>query len=280
MIRNYTQNDIDEIVRLYTLEYKAMPDEIETLKNAENILVYEDNGIKGFIHFIFSGDRCYIEMGVASNEIIKTVGLKLWEEAKKLIAEKGSKLVQVFHVKENVIWEELFNEIGFDYWYSVYRLNYQGSKFNEPELSVKKYEDEYYVDKISIESEAFQQLRESNNIKPYNWYLSASKEDLVLSRENTLKNKEFTYLFFEGKDIVGASLVKEGEIDLLFVNVRYQGKGYGRRILEFSVNRGLEQKPSGVSLNALANNDSALRLYRNAGFNVVQAQDSRRLILD
>ena len=277
MIRNYTENDIDEIVKIYTLEYKAMPEEIETLKTAKNILVYEDDGIKGFIHLIFSGTYCYVEMGASSNEIIKTVGLKLWEEAKKLMGENSTTFVQTSHVKENLFWQELFNEIGFEYWYSIYRFNYQGSKFNEPELFARKYEDEDYVDKIRLESEAFEALRRNNDIKPYNWYLSASKEALESNRKYTLKNKDFTYLFLEGNDIVGASLVKDGEIDLLFVNVKYQGKGYGKKILEFTINRGLEQQPFGVNLNALASNESALRLYKNAGFKVVQAQDVRRL---
>jgi len=279
MIKNYTQEDIDEIVRIYTLEYKAMPEEIETLKTAKNILVYEDEGIKGFIHLIFSGTYCYVEMGTASNELIKPIGLKLWEEAKKLMAENNTTFVQTSHVKENIIWQELFNELGFEYWYSIYRFNYQGSKFNEPKLSVKKYEDEDYEDKIRLESEAFEALRRNNDIKPYNWYLSASKEALESNRKYTLKNKDFTYLFLEGTDIVGASLVKDGEIDLLFVNVKYQGKGYGKKILEFTINRGLEQEPSGVNLNALASNESALRLYKNAGFKVVQAQDVRRLTI-
>jgi ribosomal protein S18 acetylase RimI-like enzyme len=144
---------------------------------------------------------------------------------------------------------------------------------------VKKYQDENYIDKMSLESEAFSVLRRNNDIKPYNWYLSASKDALERNRKHTLINKDYTYLFFEGKDVVGASLVKDGEVDLLFVNVKYQGKGYGKKILEFTVNRGLEQEPSGVNLNALASNENALRLYKNAGFKVVQAQDARRLII-
>jgi ribosomal protein S18 acetylase RimI-like enzyme len=80
--------------------------------------------------------------------------------------------------------------------------------------------------------------------------------------------------------MIGASMVKNAEIDLLFVNIKYQGKGYGRKILEFTVNRGLEQNAAAVNLNALANNDKALKLYNNTGFQVVQAQDCRKLIIN
>lgn len=278
MVRNYTQNDIEEIVRLYTLEYMAMPAEIEALKSAKNILVYEDNGIKGFIHLCFSGTQCTIEMGAASDELIKSVGLKLWEEAKKLFVENSTTFIDTSHVKDNLQWKEFFDEAQFEYWFSIYRFTYKGEKFNEPELCVKMYKDENYIDKISLESEAFSTLRKNCDIEPYNWYLAANEKALENSRRWTLSQKEYTYLFFENNEIVGASLVKDAEIDLLFVNVKYQGKGYGRKILEFTINRGLEQNSTAVNLNALASNESALRLYKSAGFEVIQAQDARRLV--
>ena len=280
MIRDYNQSEINEIIRIYTLEYKAMPAEIEALKSAAKILVYDDNGIQGFIRLAISGDYCYVEMGVLTNELIRPVGLKLWEEAKKLFIEKSIKFVEVFHVKDNLNWQQLFNEIGFEYWYSVYRFSYEGNKFNEPNICAVKYEDKYYEDKIRLESEAFSVLRRENDIKPYNWYLSASKDAIEHNRKETLEQKEYIYLFFENNEMVGASMVKNAEIDLLFVNIKHQGKGYGKKILEFTINRGLEQNATSVNLNALASNENALRLYKNIGFKVVQAQDARKLIIE
>ena len=279
MIRDYEQSEIDEIINIYTLEYKAMPEEIETLKSASKILVYDDNGIQGFVHLILDRNYCYMEMGVISNELIKPVGLKLWKEAKKLFIEKSINFVKVFHVKDNLRWQQLFDEIGFEYWYSVYRFTYKGDGFNEPDISAIKYEDKYYEDKIRLESESFSVLRKENDIKPYNWYLSASKEAIENNRKATLEEKEYIYLFFENNEIIGASIVKNAEIDLLFVNIKYQGKGYGKKILEFTVNRGLEQNATNVNLNALASNENALRLCKNVGFKVVQAQDARKLII-
>ena len=279
MIRDYEQCDIDEIIRIYTLEYKAMPAEIEDLKSATKILVYDDNGIQGFIHLEMSGSYCYVEMGAATDELIKPVGLKLWEEAEKLFIEKSINFIQVFHVKDNLNWKQLFDEIEFKYWYSVYRLSYEGDKFNEPDIHIVKYEDKYYEDKIRLESESFSVLRRESDIKPYNWYLSASKEEIEKNRKATLEEKEYIYLFFEDDEMVGASMVKNAEIDLLFVNIKYQGKGYGKKILKFTINRGLEQNSAGVNLNALANNEKALDLYKNVGFKIVQAQDSRKLVI-
>lgn len=279
MIRDYKPSDIDEIIRIYTLEYIAMPEEIETLKSASKILVLEDhNSIQGFIHLDINGSKCSVEMGVASDEKIVSVGLALWEEAQKVFSEKSIDAITTFHVKENYEWQQFFNRIGFEYWYSVYRFCYDGHKFNDPNLCAIKYEDRYYEDKIKLESEAFAVLREANDIKPYNWYLGASKEALEINRKRTLKNRDYIYLFFEGIEMVGASMVKDAEVDLLFVNIKYQGKGYGKKILEFAVNKGLEQNSSMVNLTALASNEKALKLYTNVGFKVVQAQDCRQLM--
>lgn len=279
MVRDFIESDINEIIRLFTLEYIAMPEEIESLKAATKILVYDDNEIQGFIRLSISGSHCYAEIGAASNELIKPVGLKLWKEAQRFLKEKSVDSVEIYHVKDNIYWQQFFNEIGFEYWYSVYRLSYIGAKFDESELCAVKYEDKYYEDKMRLECEAFTPLRRENDIKPYNWYEGSSKEDIERNREWTLEQKDYIDLFFESDEIVGASMVKAAEVDLLFVNPKYQGKGYGRKILEFAVNRGLEQNASGVNLNALASNDSALRLYRSTGFKIVQAQDIRRISL-
>lgn len=279
MIRDYKKEDMDEIIRIYTLEYKAMPAEVESLRNAAKILVYEDNGIQGFIRLILNGDAASIEMGASNDELIIPVGLKLWEEGMSFLKEKGATSVNVYHVKDNLQWQKLFNNIGFEYWYSVYRFTYTGSNFQESNLQAVRYEDKYFYDKIRLESEAFSSLRREHDIKPYNWYLGASKEAIEDARKWTLENKEHIYLFFENNEIIGASMVKEAEIELLFVNVKYQKQNYGKKILEFTVNRGLEQKSSAVNLNALARNEKALKLYKNTGFKVVQAQDIRKFQL-
>ena len=129
---------------------------------------------------MISGSYCCIEMGVASDELIKPICLQLWEEAKKLFEEKSIDTIKTFYVKDNLYWKQLFDEIGFEYRCSVYRFEYKGSKFNEADL--------------------------------------------------------------------------------------------------FTVNRGPEQNSGGVNLNALANNENALKLYIGTGFRMMQAQDCRMLL--
>ncbi|MFH5835795.1 GNAT family N-acetyltransferase [Proteiniclasticum sp. C24MP] len=280
MIRDYKKSDLDEIIRIYTGEYRAMPEEIEALKAAAKILVYEEgDGIRGFVHIIGEGNHRTIEMGILKRSDIIPLGHALWHETEKYLKEHSVSFIQTYHVKYIIEYEQLFHQLSFEYWYSVYRLRYQGNKFPETSIHTVQYEDRYYEDKIRLESEAFFPLRKKHDIRPYNWYLSADEASLSSNRKYTEKNKNHIHLFFNDDELAGASMVKEAEIELLFTNVKFQGRGLGRQILKFSVNRGLEQNPSGVSLNVLAENEKALKLYTDTGFEFIQAQDSRKLLL-
>jgi ribosomal protein S18 acetylase RimI-like enzyme len=277
MIRNYRNNDIDEIISIYTRENKLSLEEIEEIRNSKQILVYDNDGVKAYIRLeFFDGQTCDINMGFYSNGLIKPIGLKLWVEAKKLIKENATTLVNVCYIKNRYL-EELFDEIGFENWFSYYKLKYNGGKYSEPVLNVKKYEDEYYIQEISLESESFSKLRKENNIAPHNWYLSASESTLEKHRKKRLLKRDNFYLFFEESEIVGAAIINNADINMLFVNVKYQGQGYGRKILEFAVNRGLEQNSNGVDIEVLANNEKALGLYTSTGFEIVQGYNNRRI---
>ncbi|ASA20576.1 GNAT family N-acetyltransferase [Paenibacillus donghaensis] len=276
MIRNFTNNDMNEIIDIYTRENKPTYEEIENIRNSKQILVYDEDGIKGFIHMNVYENKCDFEMGISSEEHIKSIGSQLWAEAKKRMEGNSVTSINTCHIK-NGIWEGFFDEIGFDYWFSYYKLKYISGKYKEPELDVKKYEDEYYMQEISLESEAFSKLRAENDITPHNWYLSASKDTLAHHRKERLIDKDNFYLFFKEGEMIGAAIIANAEIPLFFVNSKYQGEGYGRKILEFAVNRGLEQDPNGVDLEVLASNEKALQLYTSTGFEIIQGYVNRRL---
>lgn len=280
MIRDYSKADLNEIIRIYTADYRAMPEEIEALRRAGKMLVYEDDGfIRGFVHVMGNGSERTIEMGIGDRSDILPIGHALWSETAKYLENQEVAFVQTYHVKEVSEYEQLFQELSFEYWYSIYRLHYEGHKHPDSNLEPVPYEDRYYEDKIRLESEAFSPLREKHDIRPYNWFLSADEASLSNNRKYTEKNKDYIHLFFENNELAGASMVKDAEIELLFTTVKFQGRELGRKILEFSVNKGLDQNPSGVRLNVLAENEKALGLYTDTGFVFVQVQDARRLFL-
>lgn len=276
MIRKSTVNDISEIIRIYSAEYKAMEDELESIKQSKNIVVFDDEGIKGFSWLAFGPGICKIEMAVDSPSLINEVGARLWEESQTIIESNESKFIYTYYLQQLNEWKEFYLTRGFESWYSIYRMTYTDQPYPEPSISVKPYEDRYFDEKMKKESESFAVLRQEIDEKPFNWYESASEEALLNNRKATLGNREFIHLFFIEEEMIGASMVKHGEIELLFVSLEHQGNGYGRSIMEFSINRALEQNPKEVTLNAVAKNESALRLYIGVGFKVAQIQYKSR----
>lgn len=65
MIRNHTSNDIEKIIDIYKSGSHPTHEEIENIRNSKKILVYDDNGIKGFIHLTFKAN-------VTNSDILET----------------------------------------------------------------------------------------------------------------------------------------------------------------------------------------------------------------
>ncbi len=278
MIRKVTQNDISRIVEIYTEVYLAMPEEIDTISKSDSILVYEEESqIIGFAHYILNGANGYLEIGIDSKYNIVEIGKRLWNYLSIELKEKHISTVKTFHVQEDTRWSALFKEIGFEYWYSVYRLKHVSPIDAEIDLKVIDYTDDYFEAKMELESECFEEVRRLNHIQPYNWYAEASDSYKADLRAFINANKDFIKIYMEKDKIIGVSQVKDREIDLIFTRKSEQGKGYGNQILIDSIKRGKAQGDGEVYLNVLAQNDKALRLYKKHGFKQLQTQDCRRI---
>lgn len=108
MIRKSTNDDLNEIIRIYSIEYKAMEDELEAIKQSKNILVYDDEGVKGFSWLAFGPGICKIEMAVESPLLINEAGGKLWEELRSLIESNESKFIFTYYLQNSNEWKEFY----------------------------------------------------------------------------------------------------------------------------------------------------------------------------
>lgn len=279
MIREVNENDRQRVVDIYTEVYQATPEEVETIRESQTILVFELESVIGFAHYNIWDNNCYLEIGVDSSEDIEGIGMALWETLKALLISKKIKNVVTFHVQEEPRWKALMDAIGFDYGYSVYRLVHDGDAPKSVDLKVMPYTDAFYEQKSTLESNAFESVRRENGITPHNWYASASEEAKQYIRNVCEKNAPFIHLYFDGDEMVGASQVKEAEVEVLFTVTTHQGKGYGREILRDVILKGKTQGDGRVFLNVIAQNEKAIQLYLSEGFVKVQAQDCRKLCL-
>lgn len=279
MIRDILESDRQRVIDLYTEVYQATPEEIETLQEAQTVLVFERESVLGFAHYNLWDDNCYLELGVDSKEDIEAIGKALWEELKVLLISKKIQNVVTFHVQEEPRWKALMDAIGFDYGYSVYRLVHEGDAPELGNLKVVPYTDAFFEQKSTLESDAFESVRRENGITPHNWYAASSEEAKQYVRNACEKNASFIHLYYDGDEMVGASQVKEAEVEVLFTVTTHQGKGYGREILRDVISKGKTQGDGRVFLNVIAQNEKAIQLYLSEAFVKVQAQDCRKLTL-
>ena len=80
------------------------------------------------------------------------------------------------------------------------------------------------------------------------------------------------YLFFEGDHYVGAVTIAGAEIDDFYIVNSYQGKGYGRKIIDFSVNLANKLSKQPVFLTVVDWNEKAKNLYESVGFQTVETK--------
>lgn len=82
-----------------------------------------------------------------------------------------------------------------------------------------------------------------------------------------------------GDEIVASVTTGDGEIDNLMVNPAYQGKGYGRKAMQFAMNKMLDAGYEKIHICYMEGNDSAEKLYYSLGFKPLQRTHVYRKIL-
>jgi len=80
--------------------------------------------------------------------------------------------------------------------------------------------------------------------------------------------KAKTYILIKQDEIVGfISVMHEDYIGAIFIAEAYQGKGYGRELIEF-----VQWKFPYLKLHVYEKNNKAIRFYKNNGFEITQKE--------
>lgn len=285
MIRDYNKSDIDQIIKLFNLQNELSEEEErekrEELEKGSKVLVYEDNGeIKGMFSLIFwnnpeIGSSCEITMSIKENAKFKEIADSLWNAAQIPLKEKQVVYLITEYNDKFSNQKEFYDEKEFEKWFYVHGMMYKGGKQKETNLTFRTYEesdfDVYYADL----GECFCPMRTANDIRPFNIYAGSSPERIEKLKKGMREQKNDTYLFFDGDKFVGSSIIRP-EIDDLFVVPEYQGQGYGRKIMETSLNLALQKNFDEITLGVVDWNKKAMNLYKSLGFEVYRSFEHRR----
>ena len=235
-------------------------DEIFFIRVSDAIVgtAYIGDAAKAFVYvYIFPEyrNRGYGEAAVAAAEqTIKTTPLiriatayNNHSEAAKRFAEKHG-----YHKK-----------------YSSAFMQYDGEKFEEPELKVRKYRDEDFDEAASLSAEAFHVMRLSTGCFPDSVVAQATDED----RRYCAENAENEYVVELNGEIVGYGAVDGTELDEVSIRIPHQGKGLGRKFVKYLTNRILEKSEGEPTLWCVVGNVKARNLYDSLGYREVYRDD-------
>ncbi|WP_010296691.1 GNAT family N-acetyltransferase [Clostridium senegalense] len=137
----------------------------------------------------------------------------------------------------------------------VHEMKYYGGKVNL-NIELVNYSDEYYNDYRSICCDCFRELSIATNLNPNSFY----------TQDEMNKKKFNVFIMFIEKEIIGSVEIHENIIDHLFVNPKYQNKGYGKKLLFFAISRLQQAGIDEITLFVADLNKKAIQLYLNNGF--------------
>lgn len=288
MIRDYNKDDIDKIIELmdkqHTLLEREKDEERENLQGDKKVLVYDDDGIKGICTMSFwknskTGNGCTIIMSVEDERSLKEIAYSLWESVQPILIEKDIALLMTNYNETHHGWNEFFEEKKFKDWFSIRDMQCKCVSYEKTKLKVRNYEDEDFEVYYSALGEAFSEMREANDIKPFNVFKGQPTEKIQKLKKETLENKENIYMFYDKDIFIGSSIVKDNGVDDVFVVPKLQSKGYGRKIMEAALNLAFERNFSSIWLGVVVWNVKAVNLYKSLGFEVYDTFKFQRLVL-
>lgn len=140
----------------------------------------------------------------------------------------------------------------------VHEMQYYGGKVTS-DIEVVNYIDEYYNDYRRICCDCFRSLSIATNLDPDSFY----------TKEEMINRKSHVFIMLKNKEIVGSVEIVENVIDHLFVNEKYQNKGYGKKLLFFAINRLQQSGIKQIILYVADLNKEAIQLYLNNGFKCI-----------
>lgn len=237
-----------------------------------DFLYYQDDQLVGFLG-IYSFRSTEAEVSGMIHPDYRQQGIfrtLIQEAVQECRQRKVPKIIFIVHNRSES-GKRLMKALDVPYSFSEYWMEYQ------PESQGIAVSKEITLHKATVaDVETLVQLNVSG--------FSMTEEDsrgYVTSAMNS--QTDDTYIAsLNGEPIAKISIQLEGGNGFIFgfcVAPEFRGRGYGRQILQQTIDRLLLQKPSRIALEVAVENMNALTLYESCGFQQTGANDYYELIL-
>lgn len=218
----------------------------------------DGNEITGAAVFMGAEKTTDIQLYIKPSRRNSGIGTMILRALEEKMEKSGVEKI-VLEYPENEIIKSFVYKRGYEYWFRSELMVYRDGKIPMDNCDVIGYEDKYYLEVQRIRSTAFHKMRKSVGLK------SELEKPNDEDRQWYSENSGNVFLLRDNGKIVAISAVEDNCIDAIAVDIEEQGKGYGRRLLSFSINTLLERNHKEIVLWVVVGN-TAKRLYEKAGF--------------
>ncbi len=282
MIRNYQSQDIDAILKLmdYQWSMSALDHQRkrEELSKEGNIRVYTENDTV-FGMWTYStwdhplwGKAAHLTVSADIDaENFEEIVALLYEDANQKLIEENIRFIMTGYDETRPFYHDFYASKGYSPWYGYSSLIYTQDRQPENTLTFRTYREEDFTDYYIALGECFTPMRQAMDIPPYNVFEDRSEERIVKLKEEMNKSKENIFMFYDGDIWVGSSLLVDEDIDDFFVVPAHMGKGYGKLILQSTINMCIDRKFVNIYLGVVHWNTKAKNLYFNSGFKEIKS---------
>jgi GNAT superfamily N-acetyltransferase len=291
MVREFKAIDMESIIELFDLHCELSNqekvDKRKELETKKDLYVYDSSDtVLGMcsLHFWKNdeiGHCAEVILSIKHDTVIafNRIAEALWKKIMELVHEQEVVMLMTHHNVEDTRWNAFFDTKGFETWFSIYGMIYHGKRFPSNHLTYRHYEDSDFECYYKNLGASFYEMRKALDIKPYDLYRSASNEKIEKYRESTLKQRDRIYIFSNQNQIVGSSILLDEDIDDVFVLPELQGNGYGKMIMEASVNLKLDLGHQKITLGVVDWNKRAINLYHSLGFETYRSFVHKRMFI-
>ncbi|MFD1738649.1 GNAT family N-acetyltransferase [Bacillus salitolerans] len=267
MIRSYQDDDFKQVTQLINRarSYYKMLVSNEIKENSVEFIVYVEQEVILGIAYATSlindakESEAQIKVFVDNPYRLRGIGKSFVRYLEKELSKRNADIITSCIRVDLENTSKFCHKVGFEKWWGSPELFYVGTGFSEVMENFVRYEDKYFDSYLKVVQESFYDVHVINDIKPY-----LVTEEIV--KRYKLNYKENVYLLLKEDEILASVTIGRGTVENLMVSKIAQGKGYGKKALQFAINMLLSQGYKEIRICYMEGNDSAENLYLSLGF--------------
>ncbi len=224
------------------------------------MMVTSDNDIVAIGVYTGVSKRTSFTLYVNPSRRNEGIGSFLLTSLEKEMSEKGvEEIVCDYEVSDSI--RAFILKKGYQSWFLSNYMIFTEIVKPISQLDISTFKDSDYTEVQNLCSEAFHRMRLSVGLTST---LDTPSEE---ERSSFLEKAEDIFILRENQKIIAAATVSRNEIDQIAVLVDKQGMGYGKALLEYTLNKLRDRGFDQITLWVVEGN-SAKKLYEKSGFKV------------